>query len=83
MAVLGQCLGYFTRLWNERQRRAWQRSHLDAAHSPSTQHGAKEFLGNIILLIVGGNDTTRNRYRAGCCFNQNPINTGSCAKTRS
>ena len=31
------------------------------AHSPATQDmDEREFLGNLALLIVGGNDTTRN-----------------------
>jgi cytochrome P450 len=73
--VLGQCLAYFTSLWNERVN-AEPRSDLISmlAHSPSTRGmDPKEFLGNLILLIVGGNDTTRNSISGGVWFlNQNP-----------
>ena len=75
MAVLGECLAYFTRLWNERVN-AEPGSDLISmlAHSPSTRNMApREFLGNLILLIVGGNDTTRNSISGGVWFlNQNP-----------
>lgn len=59
---LMQCLAYFTRLWNERIN-APPRSDLLSmmAHAEATRNMApQEFLGNLILLIVGGNDTTRN-----------------------
>ncbi len=75
MVVLGECLAYFTRLWNERVN-AEPGSDLISmlAHSPSTRNmQPKEFLGNIMLLIVGGNDTTRNSISGGVWFlNQNP-----------
>jgi cytochrome P450 len=36
------------------------------AHSPATRDmGPQEYLGNLILLIVGGNDTTRNSMSGG------------------
>ena len=74
-AVMFECLQYFTRLWNERIN-AEPRGDLISmmAHSPATRHmSPKEFLGNLILLIVGGNDTTRNSISGGIWFmNQNP-----------
>jgi cytochrome P450 len=72
---LGECLDYFTRLWNERVN-AEPRNDLISmlAHSESTRNmPPHEFLGNIILLIVGGNDTTRNSISGGVlALNENP-----------
>src|SRR3546814_4833097 len=44
------------------------------AHSPATRDMPfLEFLGNLLLLIVGGNDTTRNSITGGVlALNQNP-----------
>ncbi|MFN0161796.1 MAG: cytochrome P450 [Burkholderiales bacterium] len=64
---LGKCRDYFTRLWNERVN-APPGSDLISmlAHGPSTRNmGPDEFLGNLLLLIVGGNDTTRNSISGG------------------
>ncbi|MGY3487792.1 cytochrome P450 [Bradyrhizobium sp. USDA 4011] len=73
--ILSGCLEYFTRLWNERIN-AEPRLDLISlmAHSPDTRHmKPDEFLGNLILLIVGGNDTTRNSMTGGVLFmNQYP-----------
>lgn len=43
-------------------------------HGESTKDMSPfEFLGNLLLLIVGGNDTTRNSITGGVYFlNQNP-----------
>ncbi|HTB02270.1 MAG TPA: cytochrome P450 [Bradyrhizobium sp.] len=75
LAELKNCLDYFTCLWNERVN-AEPGSDLISmlAHSPATRNmGPKEFLGNLILLIVGGNDTTRNSITGGLLFlNENP-----------
>lgn len=60
--ILSECLEYFSRLWYERIN-AEPRLDLISlmAHSPATRlMEPSEFLGNLILLIVGGNDTTRN-----------------------
>ncbi|MEN9628741.1 MAG: hypothetical protein RJA10_1968 [Pseudomonadota bacterium] len=61
------CREYFYRLWHERVD-APPRPDLISmmAQSPATrQMDKKEFLGNLILLIVGGNDTTRNSMSGG------------------
>jgi cytochrome P450 len=73
--VFGECLAYFMRLWNERVN-AEPRPDLISmlAHGEATRNmSAREYLGNIVLLIVGGNDTTRNSMTGGLLFlSQNP-----------
>jgi cytochrome P450 len=75
---LMECLEYFTRLWNERVNKP-KGEDLDLismlAHGESTRNmQPMEFLGNLILLIVGGNDTTRNSISGGVlALNQNPL----------
>jgi cytochrome P450 len=72
---LMECLAYFTRLWNERVNAPPANDLISMlAHSESTRNmQPMEFLGNLILLIVGGNDTTRNSISGGVWFlNQNP-----------
>jgi cytochrome P450 len=67
MAELHKMLEYFTRLWNERIN-APPRTDLISmlAHGPATRNmGPMEFMGNLLLLIVGGNDTTRNSMTGG------------------
>ena len=61
-AELMECLQYFMNLWQQRAE-APPRNDLISmlAHGESTKNmPSQEFLGNLILLIVGGNDTTRN-----------------------
>jgi cytochrome P450 len=67
MAELRKMLEYFSRLWSERID-APPRTDLVSmlAHGPATKNmGAAEFMGNLVLLIVGGNDTTRNSMTGG------------------
>jgi cytochrome P450 len=74
-AGLMQCLAYFTRLWNERVNEPPRGDLVSMmAHSDATRNmSPDEYLGNIILLIVGGNDTTRNSISGGVlALNQNP-----------
>jgi cytochrome P450 len=62
-----ECLRYFTQLWNERVN-APPRNDLISlmAHAEATRdQGPMDYLGNLILLIVGGNDTTRNSITGG------------------
>ena len=66
-AELGKCFAYFTKLWNERVN-APPKSDLISmmAHAPATRNMSQlEYWGNVTLLIVGGNDTTRNSMTGG------------------
>jgi cytochrome P450 len=65
-AELKQCGEYFAKLFAERAR-SEPKSDLVSmmAHSPATREMSRaNLMGNIIILIVGGNDTTRNSMTA-------------------
>ena len=72
---LRECLEFFTRLWNERVNEEPKSDLISMlAHGESTRDmDPMEYLGNLILLIVGGNDTTRNSISGGVlALNQFP-----------
>jgi cytochrome P450 len=74
-AVLLECLQYFTKLWNERRDGEPRNDLLSLmAHNDATRDmDMKNLLGNLILLIVGGNDTTRNTMSGSIyALNKNP-----------
>ncbi|TVS13366.1 MAG: cytochrome P450 [Gammaproteobacteria bacterium] len=74
-AELIECLEYFTGLWNERVNKEPGNDLVSMlAHGESTKNmSPMEYLGNLILLIVGGNDTTRNSISGGVlALNQFP-----------
>ena len=70
-----ECAMYFKGLWDQRVNEPPRNDLISImAHSPATKDMPfLEFLGNLLLLIVGGNDTTRNSISGGVlALNQNP-----------
>src|SRR4051794_13926963 len=75
LAILMECLEAFTELWNQRVNAPPTGDLVSLlAHGEATRNmSPEEYLGNLILLIVGGNDTTRNTITGSLlALNQNP-----------
>ena len=72
MKHLNECVTYFSRLWHERADQPKKFDFISLlAHNAETRHlvdNPIELLGNLMLLIVGGNDTTRNSISGGVYF---------------
>ena len=72
---LKEMAAYFGRLWDERKDQPPRFDLISMlAHSEATQEmDLKKFMGQLTLLIVGGNDTTRNSMSGGLWYlSENP-----------
>ena len=75
VAELQNCLAYFTEVWNRRVNEPPAMDFISLlAHNPETRDmDPLEYMGNLRLLIVGGNDTTRNSMSGSVyALNRNP-----------
>ena len=75
MAIFMEYHAYFTGLWNQRVNAEPKGDLISVlAHGEATRNmEPREYFGNIVLLTVGGNDTTRNTITGSVlALNQNP-----------
>jgi cytochrome P450 len=74
-AAVMECFGAFNELWNQRVNAEPGNDLISMlAHNPATRDMPMEtYHGNVVLLIVGGNDTTRNTISGSVvALNRNP-----------
>ena len=77
-AALMECLEVFTGLWKQREgkpagRASRFRDRAGQRADATRDLPPMEYLGTLVLLIVGGNDTTRNSISGGVlALNENP-----------
>ncbi len=75
MQIFGEYNAYFANLWNQKVNAPPGHDMISMlAHHPQTRNmEAREYFGNVVLLTVGGNDTTRNTISGSVlALNQNP-----------
>ena len=75
MAIFIEYHAYFTDIWNQRVNAPPGNDLISMlAHGPATRNmEPREYFGNVVLLTVGGNDTTRNTISGSIlALNQNP-----------
>src|SRR5205814_5185407 len=75
MQIFTEYHAYFTGLWNQKVNAAPQGDLISMlAHHPDTRNmEPREYFGNVVLLTVGGNDTTRNTISGSIlALNRNP-----------
>jgi cytochrome P450 len=75
MGIFSEYHAYFTGLWNEKVNAPPKGDLISMlAHHPATRNmEPREYFGNVVLLTVGGNDTTRNTISGSIlALNQNP-----------
>ena len=73
--IMFECVEYFERLWQERAAAPPKNDFVSLlAHGDATKNMDRmEYLGTLALLIIGGNDTTRNSISGGVvALNENP-----------
>ena len=72
---INECFGVFTDLWNQRVNAEPAFDLISMlAHGEATRNlDIHEYHGNVVLLIIGGNDTTRNTISGSVyALNRNP-----------
>ena len=75
MGIFVEYHAYFTKMWNERVNAPPAGDLISMlAHGEATRNmEPREYFGNVVLLTVGGNDTTRNTISGSIlALNQNP-----------